>query len=387
MEDKYKILIIDDEEVVLDSCTQILEGGNYQIATAADGSLGLQLAQEFQPDLVYVDLKMPGISGFEVLEKIRAVDPTMVTIVITGYATVSSAVEAMKKGAYDFLPKPFTPDEFRLITQRGLEKRRLVLETMALRREKEMLREHFAAIVSHELKSPLSAIQQNLFVVAEELSSKLTERQKSRFERMKSRIDDLLKLIHTWLRVMSVDISKIKERFEPISVVSSIATAIESVQPQAMRKDIEIVTSVEEPLRPVDGDEGSLTEALVNIIGNAIKYSYVGSTVFVRAEEKEDNVLISVSDTGVGISKEELPLIFDDFYSGKAGQAVERGSGLGLAITRRIIEAHNGSVSVESELGKGSTFVICLPALQIDLHNQPSLKTDLLANSQHGGVA
>jgi len=366
MENKSKILIVDDEEVVLDSCIQILEGGNYQIATAMDGTLGLKLVQEFQPDLVFVDLKMPGISGFEVLEKIRDFDPTIVTIVITGYATVSSAVESMKKGAYDFLPKPFTPDELRLITQRGLEKRRLVLETIALRREKEMLREHFAAIVSHELKAPLGAIQQSLFALAAELSNQLTDSQRSRFERIKSRIDDLLKLIHTWLRVISVDIEKIKESFKPIPVTPLISKAIESVEPHATRKDVEIVTSIEEPLRLIYGDEGTLVEALVNIIGNAIKYSRVGSQVFVKAEEKGDHILISVTDKGVGISKEDLPFIFEDFYVGKSGQVVERGSGLGLAITRRIVEAHNGFISVESELDKGSTFVIHLPALKTD---------------------
>ena len=99
----------------------------------------MRLLQEFLPDLVFVDLKMPGISGFEVLEKIHEFDATIVTVVITGFATVSSAVDAMKKGAYDFLPKPFTPDEFRLITRRGIERRRLVLEAIALRREKELL--------------------------------------------------------------------------------------------------------------------------------------------------------------------------------------------------------------------------------------------------------
>jgi len=106
VENGQKILIIDDEEVVLDSCTEILQGSDYEITTATDGGRGLKLVQEFRPDLVFVDLKMPGISGFEVLEKIREHDSTVVTIVITGYATVSSAVEAMKKGAYDFLPKP-----------------------------------------------------------------------------------------------------------------------------------------------------------------------------------------------------------------------------------------------------------------------------------------
>lgn len=361
MKDKSKILIIDDEEVVLDSCTEILSSDNYEILTAANGTVGLKCVKQQQPDLVFVDLKMPGISGFEVLEKISGIDPTIVTIVITGYATVSSAVEAMKKGAYDFLPKPFTPEELRLIARRGIEKRKLVLETIALRREKEMLREHFAAIVSHELKSPLSAIQQNLFGLIAELSTKLTEEQKSRFERMKYRIDDLLKLIHTWLRVITTDIGVIKENFKPTSVPPIISKAIESVQQHAMRKDIDIQTEIEEPLNKINGDEGTLVEALVNILGNAIKYSRVGSSAIVKVKEIKNEILISIVDTGVGISKQDLPFIFDDFYRGKSNQAIESGSGLGLALTRRIIEIHKGSISAESEMGKGSIFTIYLP--------------------------
>jgi signal transduction histidine kinase len=378
-------VVIDDEEVVLDSCRDILAGGNYHIVTAKDGTLGLKLVQESQPDIVFVDLKMPGISGFEVLGRICAFDPTIVTIVITGYATVGSAVEAMKKGAYDFLPKPFTPDQLRLITRRGLEKRNLVLETIALRREKEMLRENFAAIVSHEMKAPLSALQQNLFALIAELSAILTEGQKSRLERMKCRIDELLKLIHTWLRVVSVDIEKIKESFKPISVSTSVSKAVESVETQATRKDVEVLTSVKEPLGLVRGDEGTLVEALVNLVGNAVKFSRVGSQVVVRVEEKEGNVFISVTDTGVGISKEDLPFIFGDFYVGKSGQET-RGSGLGLAITRRIVEAHNGSISVESEQGKGSTFVLRLPVLKNDVHNQPASDIKACSSSQEGGT-
>jgi two-component system sensor histidine kinase/response regulator len=364
VEDKYKILIIDDEEIVLDSCTEILGGEDYLVATATNGTLGLAEAQEFRPDLVFVDLKMPGISGIEVLEQIHAFDPTIVTVVITGYATVSSAVEAMKEGAYDFLPKPFTPDEFRLITHRGLEKRRLVLETIALRREKELLREHFAAIVSHELKSPLGAIQQNLFTLVGELSGTVTEDQMRRLERMKSRISDLMELIHTWLRAISVDIETIKENFEPVSVPSVISKAVESIEPHAVRKAIEVETSLDEPLSPVFGDEGTLTEAIVNIGNNAVKYSHMGSKVSITAEEQDEHIVISVSDTGVGIPEEDLPFVFDDFYRAETGKMTEGGYGLGLAICRRIIETHEGSISAESEMGKGSTFVIRLPAYE-----------------------
>ncbi len=356
-----QLLIIDDEEVVLDSCAMILEGSGYPLATAGNGQAGLQRVRELRPDLVFVDLKMPGMSGFEVLEQIGQMDPTIVVIVITGFATISSAVEAMKKGAYDFLPKPFTPEEFRIIVRRGLEKRRLVLETIALRQEKEMLREQFAAIVSHELKAPLGAVQQNLFVLNHELAGQLTEPQKARLERMQTNISDLIQLILTWLRVLSVDVRKIRESFKPTSAAAVVAKAVETVQPHATRKDIELVARVSEPLRPVNGDEGTLVEVVVNLLNNAVKYSRAGSQVTVRAEEAGADLLIAVSDTGLGISKDDLPHIFNDFYSGKADQGVERGSGIGLAIARRIVEAHQGSISVTSELGQGSTFEIRLP--------------------------
>jgi two-component system, sensor histidine kinase and response regulator len=361
MADKLKIIIIDDEEIVLDSCVQILEGSDYEVATAKDGVAGLELIREMQPDLVYIDLKMPGISGFEVLDKIREQDPTLVSIVITGYATVSSAVEAMKKGAYDFLPKPFTPEEFRLITRRSAEKRRLVLETIALRREKEMLKDQFAAIISHELKSPLNAVQQNFYTLVDDLSEKLTESQMNQMKRIQARIDGLMDLIHTWLRVITTDIEKIKESFEPIHIEEVILSAIENVQTYAIRKDIQIVSEISKPVQPIMGDEVTLTEALVNLLENAIKYSYMGNRVVVEAKEREDYLMISVSDSGVGIAEEDLPYIFEDFFSGKPAPQRERSTGLGLAITRRIVEAHHGQISVTSQLGKGSTFTIQIP--------------------------
>jgi len=384
MNGSYKILIVDDEQIVRDSCKEILAGNGFEIYTAQDGSRGLKRVRELQPDLVFVDLKMPGIPGLEVLREIQTYDSTIVTVVITGFATVSSAVEAMKHGAYDFLPKPFTPDEFRLITRRALEKRKLVLETIALRREKEMLKENFAAIVSHELKAPLGAVQQNLFVLEAQLSGQLTEEQQNRLARMKSRISGLVELIHTWLRVIAVDIESIKDAFEPVLLPSVITAAIETVQPHAIRKDIEFVTSYEAPLSAVYGEQGTLTEVLVNLCTNAIKYSYAGSKVFVKVGGLEEQVEITVTDSGVGISEEDLPHIFDDFYTGSVGQSGEKGHGLGLALSRRIIETHNGSISVASELGKGSTFVIRLPAHDNEMLPHAPLITGAATSPKQG---
>lgn len=382
MDQKPRILIIDDEEIVLDACSQILEGSGYEVATAMDGALGLRRVEELRPDLVFVDLKMPGLSGFEVLERIRALDPSIVTIVITGYATISTAVEAMQKGAYDFIPKPFTPDQLRLITARGLERRRLMQEAAALRREREMLREHFAAIVSHELKSPLSAIQQNLYFLTEELAPKLTEEERARLERMKASIDSLLKLIHTWLRVMSADLSNLRESFRPIAVAGIIDKAVETIEPHAVRKDITIVKSVAADVGSVLGDEGTLVEALVNLLGNAVKYSRLGQSVEMRASRQGDEVILEVADRGVGIAPEDLPHIFKDFYTGRTE---EHGTGLGLAITQRIIEVHGGRIEVTSQLGAGSTFTIRLPALtEAEAYGGPDAESPRGTNAGNG---
>lgn len=386
MTDKAKVLIIDDEEVVLDSCTDILAGENMQIATALNGRLGIERVREFAPDLVFLDLKMPGLSGLEVLQQVLGHDPAIVVIVITGYATVDSAVEAMKKGASDFLPKPFTPDEFRIVVRRGLEKRKLVLETLALRREKELLRENFAAIVSHELKAPLGALQQNLFVLSQELARTLTEEQKQRLERMKVRLNGLLKLIHDWLRVLSADIGKIREQFHPLSMAAVVANAVECVQPQADRANVQMEVSLADPSVQVLGEEGTLGEALINLLSNAVKYSHAGGRVLLRAGVEDGRCVIRVRDWGIGIPSEDLPLILGGFAGVRAGPGGEKGCGLGLALTRRIVEAHDGSIAAESEPGKGSTFVVSLPVLHAASPAALEHKPELVSRSQRGSA-
>jgi signal transduction histidine kinase len=360
-EQRRRILLIDDEEVVLDSCLAILEDGEHDVALASSGAEGLDKARAWAPDLVFVDLKMPGMTGMQVLEEVRALDPTVVCVVFTGFATIGSAVEAMKHGAYDFLPKPFTPDEFRTLVRRGLEQRALVVERAALRREREALRENFAAIVSHELRSPLAAVQQNLFVTIRELEGVVSEDQGRRLERMSSRIGDLLALVNRWLRGFSVDVAPLKESFRPVAISAPVANAVESAQTEAVRKAVEVVAAVD-PAAAVLGDEGALTEALLNVVGNAVKYSREGGRVVVSAVCRDGKVVVSVADTGVGIPAADLPRIFDAFYRGQAGESGVAGAGIGLALTRRIVEAHGGSITATSDPGRGSVFVITLPA-------------------------
>jgi two-component system phosphate regulon sensor histidine kinase PhoR len=169
-----------------------------------------------------------------------------------------------------------------------------------------------------------------------------------------------------------VDINKLKETFQPVSVAEVLAKAVETVQQHATRKAIEIQPSVADPLPRVNGDEGSLTEVVVNLLNNAVKYSFPNGAIRLRAEAQGPQVLVSVTDAGVGIAKEDLPHLFQDFARGHSQPEGVSGCGLGLAISRRIVEVHGGSIAVESEPGQGSTFTICLPVAPAAPESSPT---------------
>ncbi|NNG17733.1 MAG: response regulator, partial [Gemmatimonadales bacterium] len=159
------IVVIDDDHAMRLSCRQILSKSGFEVETYEDGARGLEGVARTRPALAVVDLKMPGISGMEVISRLHETDPYIVLVVITGYATIGTAVEATKTGAYDFLPKPFKPDELRMIVKRGLEHRRLLLDSRRSEMERELMKRRFVTFVAHELKTPLVAVHQYLDVL------------------------------------------------------------------------------------------------------------------------------------------------------------------------------------------------------------------------------
>lgn len=361
-EKKATILVIDDEESMRDSCSQILEKEGFCAKTAEDGSLGLQKIEDIKPDLVLIDLKMPGISGMEVLEKLREADPNIIPVVITGYATVESAVEAMKKGAYDFLPKPFTPEELRIIIRRGLERRKLILETEFLRREKKLMEENFITMVSHQLRSPLATIQQYFEVILAGMAGKVEEKQKKMILRARDRTESLLNLIDDWLNMARINRGLIVDRFKPVALDELLKKLVEFMKPLARENKVSLEFASIYKNKFVQGDEETLEQVFSNIIGNALKYNRPKGSVKVTIKEEEDFIATEIQDSGIGIAKEHLPFIFDQFYrvDRKVDQKT-KGTGLGLSIAKKIVDAHKGSIQVSSDLGKGSTFTVLLP--------------------------
>lgn len=360
------ILVIDDEKAMRDSCCQVLTKNGYRAETAVDGDTGLQKIWELKPDLVLADLKMPGMSGMELLEKIADIDPNIVCVVITGYATIESAVEAMKRDAYDFLPKPFTPDQLRIVIERGLERRRFTIESVRLQQEKEMMRENFITLVSHQLRSPLTSVKQYFGVILGGFEGEVNGKQKEMIERAGKYIDDLLQLINDWLDMSRIEAGDIAERFKPVALAHVLPEILELLKPSAEAKKVTFELNLHNGLPLVRGDRGSLKQAFTNLISNGINYNREGGMVIVTVVEDTDDLLVEISDTGIGISKDNLHFIFDEFFRVKSKETrCVRGSGLGLPITKRIIEAHDGSIKVTSEPGKGSTFCILLPKIKV----------------------
>jgi signal transduction histidine kinase len=357
--DPPKVLVIDDEEIARISCQRVLKREGIQVAMAASGREGLEMLMRQPPDLVLVDLKMPEMDGVEVARRVRSYDPNIVTIIITGYATIESAVAVMKEGAYDYLPKPFTPDELIIVVRRGLEKRRLDQESRALREEKAAMERNFITMVTHQLRSPLGAIFQYLEVLLSDIGGELSEMQREMLERARERLEGLLQLINDWLDMSRIQAGEILHRLQPVALASCIDAAMTGLDFAAGQKGVSLTTEIGADLPTVHVDPDTFREVLSNLISNAIKYNRPEGYVRVRAAEREGWVVVDVEDSGYGIEEKEIPFVFEQFFRSK-DKAVRKqeGTGLGLAIVERIVRAHGGKIEVKSEYGKGSTFSV-----------------------------
>ncbi|MDZ7290248.1 MAG: hybrid sensor histidine kinase/response regulator [candidate division KSB1 bacterium] len=356
------VLVIDDEEAMRDSCRQILAKEGYVTDDAENGLVGLRKIEELKPDLVIIDLKMPGLNGLEVLDKIQGIDTSIIPIVITGYATVESAVDAMKRGAYDFLPKPFTPEELRIIIRRGLEKRKLLREAESLRREKQLMEENFITMVSHQLRSPLVAVLQYFETILAGAAGEIPEKPKGMIARAGNRLQGLLQLINDWLDMARISSGQIVEKLRPVSLRKILKKLMDDLQPLVQSYDVSLEFGPCSENDFVQGDEETLEQVFSNLITNAIKYNKPKGRVIIAIEENENFIAAKVQDTGIGIASEHLPFIFDQFYRvRKSADHTIKGTGLGLTIAKKIVEAHGGSVQVSSQVGQGSIFTVLLP--------------------------
>jgi len=228
---------------------------------------------------------------------------------------------------------------------------------------------HILSIASHDLKAPLAAVESYHQVILGGYAGEITEKQKDMLLRSSERMKELLNLIDNILDISRIDAKELK--MEAISLLKVVESTSEVIQTLAKEKGIQFNTEVSRDLPLITGAPDRLQQVLTNLLGNAVKFTPEGGSVTLRANEEANEVLVDVIDTGVGISPEELPRIFDDFYRGMKVNSA--GAGLGLSIAKKIVEAHGGKISVESpcpETGVGSKFTFTLPKKLAPIHSE-----------------
>jgi PAS domain S-box-containing protein len=489
--DELTILVADDEGDIRDGAERILKRIGFRVLKAARGDEAQKMAEAMRPDMVLLDLKMPGQDGLEVLKFIRQMDPRILVIIITGYATVEAAIEAMKRGAYDFIPKPFEPDQLRIVVNRTAEKIRLTREAEHLEQEKlrtladldteksrihsiveslpdgvlvtntagnvvlmnpacrqlmglaadvkpgrpidayvpdealcrlimdisqgrildyedipaqefalpdgkylraraqpvlgdrkeclgavvnfadittlkivDRLKSEFVSKVSHELRSPLSTIHEQLATVIGDLVDRAPVQDQHILTRAKEKTKGMISLINDLLDMSRIDEGLICREPRPVLLEELLRSIVDFLDAKAQAKH-QVLTLVlpEAPLPELQADPLALESIFGNLIANAITYTPDGGSIRVEVDLAGVNVRVRVIDNGIGIAEKHLARIFERFYRVKdEATRYITGTGLGLPIVKGLLEAMGGIIEVQSTPGEGSIFTVLLPA-------------------------
>ncbi len=366
-----RILVIDDEMGMRLAVERTLQGYSvplpdvdgevaFSVETAASGEEGVEAILARPPDIVLLDHKLPGISGLEVLNALADRNLDLLVVMITAYASLETAIIATKRGAFDFLAKPFTPGELKAAVRKSA--RHLILQRQARRlaEEKKQVRFQFLSVLAHELKAPLAAVQGYLYIVRDRaLGDNLSDYDKV-VERSLLRIDGMRKMIMDLLDLTRIESGTKKRELAPVDLVEIAQLSMETMLPMAQERSITMELKCDAPAKLL-ADRGEIEIVFNNLVSNAVKYNRDGGRVDVVILPYDDGATISVSDTGIGMSPEESAKLFNEFVRIKNSKTKNvLGSGLGLSIVKKLAGMYGGDISVESTQDVGTTFTITL---------------------------
>ncbi|MFZ4547832.1 MAG: ATP-binding protein [Bacteroidales bacterium] len=367
----FKILIIDDEPGIREGTKRILQNFkvdypfmdeqiDFQVLEAGTGKGGIEIIDREMPEILLLDNKLPDIQGVEVLEYVKSKHYDIIVVMITSYASLELAVKATRDGAYDFIPKPFTPQEIRASVENITKQIFLKRMTQTLNKTGKQIRFQFLSVLSHELKAPLNAIDGYLKMIKDRQFGSNIDAYDEILDRSLERIKGMRTLILDLLDLTKIETGKATQKLEKVSVRKIVQMAVDTIRPYAIQKDVDLYINTRETIE-MKADPGEIEIIMNNLISNAVKYNRNGGRVDIFLEKLESAVKITVSDTGIGLKKEDLEKIFDDFVRIKNTETREvTGSGLGLSIVKKIVDMYKGTVDVQSEPNKGTTFVITL---------------------------
>jgi signal transduction histidine kinase len=361
-----RIFAVDDTKDNLILVQTILEGEGYEIELFTDGITVLQRIEKSPPDLILLDVMMPGMDGYEVTRRIRK-NPHLdyIPILLITAFHESSVVEGLDAGADDFIRKPFDTDELLARVRSLLRLKHSIDEQQKMTRQ----REDFVSRLTHDLRTPLVAADRMLDLFQQETFCQISPEMKQAIAVMIRSNQNLMQMVNTLLEVSRFEAGKKTLNWEECNLLEIAQEVVSELSPLAIEKNLTLkmdtheLNQLKDHAKIVMGDPLELRRVLSNLIGNAIKFTDTGG-VEIRlfttpsTANNHNGVTIEVADTGYGIAPEDRETIFERFRQGRNKRS---GSGLGLHLSRRIIEAHGGTINVASELGKGSVFTVKIP--------------------------
>jgi signal transduction histidine kinase len=333
----------------------------FDVDQAETGEQALEKINANPPDILLLDYKLPGMNGLDILEQTSHLQgEKMLTVMITAYASLETAITATKRGAYDFLAKPFTPQELKNCIQKTAGRLIVTRQARKLAEERRRVRFQFISVVAHELKAPLAAIEGYLQIMKDQTVGETIDAYEPMVERSLVRLEGMRKLILDLLDMTRIESGAKKREFEDVDLVELVRRSIETVTPSAQQKDVTIELSGADRLL-MRGDRGELEIILNNLLSNAVKYNREGGRVDVSVEEVDTVAQVKVADTGIGMSQEEADKLFGEFVRIKNAKTRNiMGSGLGLSIVKKLTQMYNGSIDVQSAPDEGTTFTVRL---------------------------
>ncbi len=367
-----RILVVDDEPGMRRGVARALQDFRIRLPDvddefccavdqAATGEEALEkIAAGPPPDILLLDHKLPGLSGLDVLDRLSRADNGILTIMATAYASLETAVTATKRGAYDFLAKPFTPEELKTTVRKAAAHLIVQRQARRLAQEKRQVRFQFVSVLAHELKAPLGAIEGYLHIIKDRSAGDDPAVYDRMIERCLVRAEGMRKMIMDLLDMTRLESGTKKREFVEVDLREVAQNAIDTVRPDADARGIVPELDADGPLRMI-ADRSEIEIVMNNLLSNAVKYNRDGGRVDATLRTEGDTFVIRVADTGIGMSAEEASRLFNDFVRIKNAKTRNiLGSGLGLSIVRKIARLYGGDAEVVSEPDRGSTFTIRL---------------------------
>lgn len=366
------VMVVDDEPGIRSGVSRILNNFTvsfpfmdsdiyFDIIEVGTGEDAIEKIKSNHIDIVLLDNKLPGIQGTDVLEFINKNKPEIIVMMITSYASLELAVKATSQGAYDFIPKPFTPQELKSALENVSKHLFLRGVTRRLKQDGKEIRHQFLSVLSHELKAPLNAIEGYLRIMQEKQAGSRIEDYEQMIDRSLQRIKGMRNLIMDLLDLTKIKFEKKTEKFQLIRLKDAAQYAIEAIQPYAIQKDIQFLLNEEDEVT-LNADPGDIEIIFNNLVSNAVKYNKDGGKVEINLKSEKEKVVICIKDTGIGLNDNEKNQLFNEFYRVKNEQTKNiLGSGLGLPIVKKVVDLYQGEINIESLPCIGSTFTVILP--------------------------